>query len=111
LKAAIAQADPMGPDIEDGGKGWVLIDDSGPLLIWSVGVLLLSYTTPGDVAWVVFSAASPPNLSNTQTWLCRTLALALRLLAIHFLCRYNRLLQEELPNNNMHPTRRKGFGW
>jgi hypothetical protein len=37
MKAVVAQADPMGPDIEDGGKGWVLIDDSGPLLIWGVG--------------------------------------------------------------------------
>lgn len=34
MKAVLAQADPIGPDREDGGKGWVLIDDSGPLLIW-----------------------------------------------------------------------------
>jgi hypothetical protein len=50
MKAALAQADPMRPDIEDGGKGWVLTDDSGPLLVWGVGLLLLSYTTPGDAA-------------------------------------------------------------
>jgi hypothetical protein len=37
VKAVLAQADPMRPDIEDGGKGWILIDDSGPLLIWGVG--------------------------------------------------------------------------
>ncbi len=37
MKAVFAQADPMRPDIEDGGKGWVLIDDSGPLLVWGVG--------------------------------------------------------------------------
>jgi hypothetical protein len=34
VKAVLAQADSMGPDREDGGKGWVLIDDSGLLLIW-----------------------------------------------------------------------------
>jgi hypothetical protein len=36
VKAVLAQADSMGLDREDGGKGWVLIDDSGPLLIWGV---------------------------------------------------------------------------
>ena len=49
MKAVLAQVDSMGPDIEDGGKGWVLIDDSGLLLVWGVGVLLLSYTTPGTL--------------------------------------------------------------
>jgi len=34
VKAVVAQVNSMGPDIEDGGKGWVLIDDSGPLLVW-----------------------------------------------------------------------------
>jgi hypothetical protein len=46
----LAQADSMGPDREDGGKGWVLIDDDGPLLIWGVGLLLLSYASPGAAA-------------------------------------------------------------
>ena len=50
MKAVIAQADSMGPDRDDGGKGWVLIEDSGPLLIWGVGVLLLSCTSSGDAA-------------------------------------------------------------
>ncbi len=50
MKAVVAQAEQMGPDREDGGKGWVLIDDSGPLLIWGVGMLLLSYASPGDAA-------------------------------------------------------------
>jgi hypothetical protein len=50
VKAVLAQVDSMGPDREDGGKGWVLIDDSGPLLIWGVGVLLLSCTSSGDAA-------------------------------------------------------------
>jgi hypothetical protein len=50
VKAVLAQADSMGPDIGDGGNGWVLIDDSGPLLIWGVGVLLLSCTSSGDAA-------------------------------------------------------------
>ena len=36
MKAPLAQADPMLPDREVGGKGWVLIDDSGPPLILSV---------------------------------------------------------------------------
>jgi hypothetical protein len=40
----------MGPDREDGGKGWVLIVDAGPLLIWGIRVLVLSYPTPGDPA-------------------------------------------------------------
>lgn len=50
MKAVVAQVDPMGPDREDGSKGWVLIDDSGLLLIWGVGVLLLSCTSSGDAA-------------------------------------------------------------
>jgi hypothetical protein len=50
MKAVVAQADSMGPDREDGGKGWVVIDDSGPLLVWGVGVLFLSCTCSGDVA-------------------------------------------------------------
>ena len=50
MKAVLAQADSMGPDREDGGKGWVLVDDSGLLLIWGVGVLLLSCTSSGDAA-------------------------------------------------------------
>ena len=37
MKVVIAQVDSMRPNREDGGLGWVLIDDSGPLLIWSVG--------------------------------------------------------------------------
>jgi hypothetical protein len=40
----------MGPDREDGGKGWVQVDDSGLLLVWGVGVLLLSYASPGSAA-------------------------------------------------------------
>jgi len=50
VKDVVSQVDSMQPDREDGGKGWVLISDSVPLLIWGVGVLLLSYATPGDVA-------------------------------------------------------------
>ena len=50
MNAVLAQVDSMGPAREDGGKGWVLIDDSGPLLIWGVGVLLLSYASPGAAA-------------------------------------------------------------
>jgi len=42
VKAVVAQVDPMGPDREDGSKGWVLIDDSG--------LLLLSCTSSGDAA-------------------------------------------------------------
>lgn len=34
MKAVLSQADPMGPDIGDGGKGWVLIADAGLLLVW-----------------------------------------------------------------------------
>jgi hypothetical protein len=37
MKAVLAQVDSMGPDREDGGKGWVLIDDAGLLLVWGVG--------------------------------------------------------------------------
>ena len=37
MKAVFAQVDPRRADREDGGKGWVLIDDFGPLLIWGVG--------------------------------------------------------------------------
>jgi hypothetical protein len=48
VKVVVAQADSMQPDIGDGGKGLVLIDDSGPLLIWGVGLLLLSFSTPED---------------------------------------------------------------
>jgi hypothetical protein len=40
----------MRPDIGDGGKGWVLIDVSGLLLVWGIRVLVLSYPTPGDPA-------------------------------------------------------------
>jgi len=36
MKAMLAQADPMLSDRNDGGKGWVLIVDSGPPLILSV---------------------------------------------------------------------------
>ena len=50
MKAVVSQVDSMQPDREDGGKGWVLISDSVPLLIWGVGVLLLSCTSSGDVA-------------------------------------------------------------
>jgi hypothetical protein len=50
VKAVVSQVDSMQPDREDGGKGWVLISDSVPLLIWGVGVLLLSCTSSGDVA-------------------------------------------------------------
>jgi hypothetical protein len=32
----LAQDDFIGPDREDGGKGWGLIVDAGPLLIWCV---------------------------------------------------------------------------
>ena len=46
----LGQVDSMRPDREDGGKGWVLIDDSGPLVVWGVGVLLLSCTISGDAA-------------------------------------------------------------
>ena len=37
MKAVLTQVNPMRPVREDGGKGWVLIDDSGQLLIWGVG--------------------------------------------------------------------------
>jgi hypothetical protein len=62
MKAVFAQADPMRPDIEDGGKGWVLIVVPGTLLIWGVGVLLLSYTTLVDPspAQVVSSRQDAP---------------------------------------------------
>jgi hypothetical protein len=50
VKAVLAQADPMEPDREDGGTGWVLVDDSGPLVVWGVGLLLLSCTSSGDAA-------------------------------------------------------------
>ena len=50
MKVVVAQVDSMRPDREDGGKGWVLIDDSGPLLIWGVGLLFLSCTSSGDAA-------------------------------------------------------------
>ena len=50
MKAVVGQVDSMRPDREDGGKGWVQIDDSGLLLIWGVGVLLLSCTSSGDAA-------------------------------------------------------------
>jgi hypothetical protein len=50
MKAVFAQVDPRRADREDGGKGWVLIDDAGLLLIWGVGVLLLSCTSAGDAA-------------------------------------------------------------
>jgi hypothetical protein len=40
----------MGPDREDGGKGWDLIGDADLLLIWGIRVLVLSYPTPGDTA-------------------------------------------------------------
>lgn len=50
MKAVPAQVDSMQPDREDGGKGWVLIDDSGPLLIWGVGLLLLNFTSSGGTA-------------------------------------------------------------
>lgn len=33
MKAVLAQADSIGPDREDGGKGWVLFNYSGPLLV------------------------------------------------------------------------------
>ena len=36
MKAVLTQDDLMRPDRDDGGKGWVLFDDSGPLLILSV---------------------------------------------------------------------------
>jgi hypothetical protein len=50
VKAVVAQADLMQPDREGGGKGWVLIDVSGLLLVWGIRVLVLSYPTPGDPA-------------------------------------------------------------
>jgi hypothetical protein len=50
VKAVVAQADLMQSDREDGGKGLVLIGDAGLLLIWGVGVLLLSCTSSGDAA-------------------------------------------------------------
>jgi hypothetical protein len=50
MKAVPAQADSMLSDREDGGKGLVLVDDSGLLLVWGVGLLLLSCTGSGDVA-------------------------------------------------------------
>ena len=37
MKAVVTQADPRRADREDGGKGWVLFNYSGPLLIWGVG--------------------------------------------------------------------------
>ena len=40
----------MGPEREDGGKGWVLIDDSASLPIWGFGLLLLRYTSSEDAA-------------------------------------------------------------
>ena len=50
MKAVVAQADLMQSDREDGGKGLVLIGDAGLLLVWGVGLLLLSCTSSGDVA-------------------------------------------------------------
>lgn len=37
MKAVLAQVEPMRPDIEEGGKGWVLIIDAGLLLVWGGG--------------------------------------------------------------------------
>jgi len=37
VKAVLDQVDSMRPDREDGGKGLVLIDDSGLLLVWGGG--------------------------------------------------------------------------
>jgi hypothetical protein len=37
MQAVLAQVDPMRPDIEDEGKGWVLISELSPLLIWGDG--------------------------------------------------------------------------
>jgi len=50
VKAMVVQADSMRPDIGDGGKGLVLIGDDGLLLVWGVGLLLLSCTSSGDTA-------------------------------------------------------------
>jgi hypothetical protein len=50
MKAEVAEADLMQSDREDGGKGLVLIGDAGLLLVWGVGLLLLSCTSSGDVA-------------------------------------------------------------
>jgi hypothetical protein len=64
MKAVLVQADPMQSDIEDGGKGWVLIDDSGPLLVWGVGVLFLSCTSSGDAARPVKQCSRVLNLKH-----------------------------------------------
>ena len=64
MKAVLAQVDSMGPDREDGGKGWVLIDDSGPLLVWGVGVLFLSCTSSGDAARPVKQCSRVLNLKH-----------------------------------------------
>lgn len=43
MQAVLAQVDSMRPDIEDEGKGWVLIGELSPLLIWG----------DGQTAWAV----------------------------------------------------------
>ena len=76
MKAVLGQADPMRLDREDGGKGWVLIDDSGWLLIWSVVVLLLSCTTRhvgGSEGW---NKASKPASLSSRCGCCSAAAVA-----------------------------------
>jgi hypothetical protein len=64
MKAVLVQADPMQSDREDGGKGLVLVDDSGLMLVWGVGVLFLSCTSSGDAARPVKQCSRVLNLKH-----------------------------------------------